>query len=194
VAEFESSPETAALARLAQLHRRERAPEEFRERVAQQLAGLPTSVPLAQAGAHQRTSRQRLAWIALLAMTAAITVWVLERERSVVPMREVSTRPARALPVSFNGIALPGSLRWRHFAAPNNEGTIACEYDFALRPEGSQTELRVRWTVCEFPASLREVTGRGRSSATDVEVHVFVSGTWSESGELQATALRVLAP
>lgn len=194
MAEPESSPQAAALTRLAELHRQECAPEEFHGRVAQRIAALASAMPQAQTGARRRASRQRLAWVPLLAAAAAIVVWIFAAERSIIPVREVPTRPSIALPVSFSGTAVPGSLRWRQFAAPSGDGTAACEYHFRLQPEGSQPVLRVLWTACEFPASLREVTMRRSSSATDVDVRVFVSGNGSESGELHATELRVLTP
>ena len=190
MAELESSSQ-AALARLAELHREERAPEEFHARVAQRIAALASAMPPAQTGARRRASRQRLAWVPLLAAAAVIVVWVFAPERSVIPVREVSTRPSSALPVSFSGTAVQGSLRWRQFPAPSGDGTAACEYHFRLQPEGSQRMLRVLWTACEFPDSLGEATGRRSSSATDVDVRVFVSGNWSDSGELHATELRV---
>lgn len=196
MAERESSPQAAAaaLARLAELHRQECAPGEFHGRVAQRIAALASAKPQAQTGARRRASRQRLAWVPLLAAVAAILVWVFAPECSIIPVREVTTRPSSALPVSFSGTAVPGSLRWRQFAVPSGDGTAACEYHFRLQPESSQPVLRVLWTACEFPASLREVTVRRSSSATDVDVRVFVSGSWSESGELHATELRVLTP
>ena len=192
--EFESSPEAALLARLGELHRSERAPEPFRASVAQCLAVLPGAEPQPQRGGRRRPSAQRWAWVALLAAAAAIGVWVLARERDVVPLREVSTRPASSSLVSFSGSAVPGSLRWHQSGMPGREEPADCEYHFGLQPDGAQRELRVVWKECEFPTLLREMTSRRSSSVTDVELRVFVAGSWSESGELQATELRVLSP
>jgi hypothetical protein len=193
VADFESSPEAATLRRLAALHRRERAPEEFRVRVAQRTARLSSAQTQAHAEARLGASTRLIRWVPLLAAAAAIVIWFLAHDYSLVPEREASRRPARAAPVSFRGKAVPGSLRWRKFGAPSGDGTSACEYRFGLRPDGAQPELRVLWTECEFPDPLREVTVRRMSSATDRDVRVFVAGSWSESGELRATELRVLA-
>lgn len=100
MAERESSPQAAAaaLARLAELHRQECAPGEFHGRVAQRIAALASAKPQAQTGARRRASRQRLAWVPLLAAVAAILVWVFAPECSIIPVREVTTRPSSALP------------------------------------------------------------------------------------------------
>jgi len=193
VAEFESSAEAALLARLGELHRDERAPEQFRARLAQHLAVLASAEAQPRRAARGRPRTQRWMWLPALAAAAAIGVWMLARERDVIPLREVSTRPANSAPVSFRGSAVPGSLRWRQSGLPSH-GPAECEYHFELQPDGAPRELRVVWKECDFPQALKEMTRRRSSSITDVDVRVFVSGSWSEFGELQATELRVLAP
>jgi hypothetical protein len=197
VAEFSSSPEGKVLARLAQLHRTEQVPPAARARFAEQLVRLEAAPPAAQTPRGSRTgSGWSPRWmvtsaLAAVGLAAAALLCVVARPEHVVPLREPGTATPLSVTCSAARGGVAGSLRWRASGAEHDVDGRTCLYRFSLQPEGVAAPIEVHWTQCAFPEQLREQTGRRRSPMTG-ELHVFVAGSWSEPGRLQATELRVL--
>ena len=184
MAEFSSSPESRELARLKKLHRAEEAPPDFRVLVAERLARLQAPAP------KGALSRRGGIGLLLLAAAAAVVLALPGDHTRVTLLPEPSAAPRNAERVSLSGAAVSGSLRWRGIAAADGSNQLDCQYVFSLEPDGS-APIRVRWTQCEFPGELREVTQR-RSSAVAGPLRVFVAGSWSAAGLFEATEIRVL--
>ena len=186
MAEFSSSPEARALARLKELHHAEEAPPGFRRLVARRLVRLEAPTP------EGAPSRRVCIGLSLLAAAAAVLLAVRSERTRIVLVQEPPVATPAAELVSLRAATVPGSLRWRGGAAADGSGQLDCQYLFSVEPEGS-APIRVRWTQCEFPGELREATQR-RSSAVSGPLRVLVTGRWSAPGELDAMQLRVLPP
>ena len=187
MAEFSSSPESKALARLKEFHRADRVPPDFRVRVAERLARLEAPAP------KRALSRRGGVGLLLLAAAAAVVFAVRSERTWITPLPEQPPAPRATGTeiVSLTGAAVPGSLRWRGVAAADGSDQLDCQSLFLLESEGG-APIRVRWTHCEFSGELREYTKR-RSSAASGPLRVFVAGRWSAPGELEATEIRVLS-
>ncbi|HVZ36382.1 MAG TPA: hypothetical protein VG963_28330 [Polyangiaceae bacterium] len=185
MAELSSSPESRALTRLKQWHRADRAPSDFRTRVAERLAQL-------EAPARRRAlSRRGGMGLLLLAAAAAVALAVRADRMRVTPLPEQPAALHTADIISLSGAAVPGSLRWHSGGAADGSNQLECQYWFSLELQGS-APIRVHWKQCEFPRELHDDTQR-RSSPVTGPLRVFVSGRWSAPGQLEATEIRVLS-
>jgi hypothetical protein len=121
---------------------------------------------------------------------AAALAWLLVRPEHVTPLREPAPVPSAAQQISLDGVAVPGTLRWRDGAAGYDTNVRECLYRFSLQPAGSAA-IEVHWKRCTFPAELRAQTQR-LSSPISGELRVSVTGHWLEPGRLEASELHVL--
>jgi hypothetical protein len=185
MAEFSSSPESRALARLKELHHAEQVPPDVRVRVAERLARLEAPAP------KRALLRRGGIGLLLLAAAAAVALEVRSDRARVMPLPEQPAASRATELVSLSGAAVPGSLRWRGGGAADGSDQLECQYVFSLEPEGG-APIRVRWTRCEFPGELRVHMRRRRSPASG-PLRVFVAGHWSAPGQLEATEIRVLS-
>jgi hypothetical protein len=185
MAEFSSSPESKALARLKEFHRAEEAPPDFRVLVTERLARIHAPAP------HGGLSRWGGIGLLLLAAAAAVVFVMRSDDTRVTLLPEQPAAHRTAEPVSLSGAAVAGSLRWRGGMAADGSGQLECQYTFSLAPEGS-APIRVRWARCEFPGELREYT-QPPKSALPGPLRVFVTGRWSAPGQLEAAEIRVLS-